>query len=109
LSTGFNGHPFNQSAFGADIPGCLEVERTGTYTFTWTSDDCSVLWIDGNLAVDKGGSHPPVTRAKDVTLTAGTHSFEVHFFEGFGRLRGVDLSLPRDVTYACGKDCEGKH
>ena len=108
-TTGLNWHPFNQGAFGADLSGCIEVKRTGMYNFTLTSDDGSMLWIDGNLVVDNGDPHPPNTMSGSTSLTAGVHSFEVQFFECCGGPSGVDLTLPQGVEYVCCKGCEDKH
>lgn len=108
-NTGFNWHPFNQDAFGANLSGCLEVRRTGTYTFTLNSDDGSELWIDGNLVVNNPDPHPPATATGSTLLTAGVHSFEVHFFECCSGPSGVDLTLPPGVEYVCCKGCEDKH
>jgi hypothetical protein len=98
--TGFNWHPFGLSTFGADIHGLLDVASTGSYAFSLTSDDGSLLFIDGKLVVDDGGAHPPITVSGTTSLTAGTHSFEVQFYEDLGGASGVDLHLPSGVTYA---------
>ena len=98
--TGFNWHPFGLGAFSADITGALAVESNGAYQFTLTSDDGSSLYIDGKLVVNNGGTHAPsgITSAP-VTLSAGSHSFEVNFFENGGGESGLDLALPAGVTY----------
>src|SRR5207248_708276 len=58
---------------------------------------------DGNLVVDNGGAHAVQAASGSATLVAGTHSFEVQFFEVFGGPSGVDLGLPEGVTYGdCG-------
>jgi hypothetical protein len=100
--TGYNWHPFGAPDFGADITGNLVVASAGTYTFSLNSDDGSLLFIDGNLVVDNGGAHAPQIASGNATLTAGTHTFEVQFFEDLGGPSGVDLILPAGVTYALG-------
>jgi hypothetical protein len=99
--TGYNWHPFGLSDFDADIRGCLKVDADGTYTFTLNSDDGSQLFIDGTLVVDDGGVHGPQVVSGSAGLTAGTHSFEVTFFECCGGPSGVDLKLPAGVSYTC--------
>jgi hypothetical protein len=99
--TGFNWHPFGLDQFGADITGSLSVAAAGTYTFSLTSDDGSLLFIDGSLVVDDGDAHPPTTVSASVALAAGVHSFEVQFFECCGGPSGVDLILPPGVSYQC--------
>jgi len=100
--TGYLWHPFGLTDFGADITGTLVVAADDTYTFSLDSDDGSVLLIDGALVVDDGGTHAPGGSSGSVLLTAGTHTFEVQFFECCGDPSGVDLTLPTGVTYATG-------
>jgi hypothetical protein len=99
-STGYNWHPFGLSAFGADINGALNVATTGSYTFSLNSDDGSLLFIDGILAINNGGPHGPNGVSNTVLLTAGQHPFEVQFYEDFGGQSGVDLILPNGVNYS---------
>jgi hypothetical protein len=99
---GYNWHPFGLFEFGADITGTLAVASAGTYSFTLNSDDGSLLFIDGSLIVDNGNPHAPDTASGSATLTAGTHTFEVQFFECCGGPSGVDLTLPSGVTYGPG-------
>jgi len=104
--TGYSWHPSGLTDFGADITGALCVAAAGTYSFALDSDDGSLLFIDGNLVVDNGGSHSPTTASGNATLTAGLHTFEVQFFECCGDPSGVDLILPDNVSYACpGNKC----
>lgn len=103
--TSFNWHPFNQSAFGAEISSVIKVAETASYTFALTSDDGSQLWIDGNLIVDNPNPHGPPTTASNTTqLTKGLHSLTVQFFECCSGPSGVDLQLPRGVAYV--EDCK---
>ncbi len=96
---GYTWHPFGLVDFGADITGSLNVAVDGNYLFTLNSDDGSLLLIDGNPAVDDGGPHIPRVVSDSVFLTAGVHPFEVQFFEDFSGPSGVDMILPRGVTY----------
>src|SRR5262247_3711883 len=54
-TTGFNWHPFGLGSFGADMTGFLHVAADDTYSFKLTSDDGSLLFIDGALVVNNGG------------------------------------------------------
>jgi hypothetical protein len=98
-NTGFNWHPFGLFNFGSDITGTLVVPALASYTFTLTSDDGSLLFIDGIQIIDNGGGHAPSGQSGTVLLTAGSHPFEIQFFEDFGGASGVDLTLPQEVTY----------
>jgi len=93
-------HPYGLSSFGADITGSLSVAANDNYLFTLDSDDGSLLFIDGNLVVDNGGEHGPNVAQNSWSLTAGSHSFEVQFFEDFGGPSGVDMLLPPGVEYS---------
>lgn len=53
----------------------------GTYDFILTSDDGVRLYIDGNLVLDKFVARPLTTDTIGVTLTAGTHSIIVEYFD----------------------------
>jgi hypothetical protein len=99
VNTGFNWHPFGLFEFGADITGSINVASGGTYTFGLDSDDGSQLYIDGVLIIDDGGAHPPQLVTANINLAAGTHSFEVQFFECCGGASAVNLNLPAGVTY----------
>src|SRR5262249_1367969 len=68
--------------------------------------DGSLLFIDGIQVVDNGGTHTPATATGDATLTAGSHCFEVQFFECCGDPSGVDLILPEGVIYGCPPACK---
>jgi hypothetical protein len=98
-ATSFNWHPFGLESFGARLTGSLGVASDGMHTFTLCSDDGSLLFIDGTLVIDNGGDHGPQCIEGSAALTAGTHSFEVQFFECCGGPSGVDLLLPEGVTY----------
>ena len=79
--------------FGLRFTGDITVEADGLYRFATNSDDGSRLSIDGQVVVNNDGLHPPVLQQGSISLTAGTHSVVVEFFERNG---GEVL----DVTYA---------
>ena len=95
----FNWHPYGLSAFGADATGTLDVAATGTYTFILHTDDGSQLFIDNELVVDNGGPHYQATVSGSVSLTQGSHAFEVQYFENGYDDSGLDLNLPPGVSY----------
>ena len=65
--------------------------NTGDYTFWTSSDDGSMLHIDGVLRVNNDGLHGMMTRSGTVTLTGGqTYTIEVTFFEHGGHA-GLDV------------------
>ena len=97
--------------FAVRFRGVLAVDTPGKYTFWLLSDDGSKLYIDDTLVIDNDGIHG-ITRNKgrkdllstpsvkaqvswhfeghsvdmgkrgSIELTAGTHSFEIQYFQG---------------------------
>ena len=94
--TGGNWHPFGLFDFGANVFGIFNVSANGVYSISLRSDDGSLLFIDGNPTpvVDNGGPHLDTTVTEDIALAAGSHFFEIQFFEDFGGESGLDLTLP---------------
>lgn len=67
--------------FGYDFSGLMEVGGDGIYEFTLTSDDGSVLFIDGNLVLSNDNAHDPVTKRGRAPLKAGVHSIRLLYFD----------------------------
>ncbi len=76
--------------FAARITGEFEVESDGAYTFGTNSDDGVRLRVNGADVIVDDSLHGPEDRFGTVNLTAGTHSFELVFFENTG---GAALEL----------------
>lgn len=70
--------------------GFVNVPADGRYDFHLTSDDGSMLWIDGEVCVDNDGVHSPRLVSGFRTLGEGLHTIEVAFFEHGG---GAELEL----------------
>jgi cbb3-type cytochrome oxidase cytochrome c subunit len=70
--------------FGFRFRGLIEIETPGLYRFMTTSDDGSMLYLDGALVVDNRGQHGMEERSGEVHLSAGRHAFELTYFEHFG-------------------------
>lgn len=70
--------------FGFRYFAQIEVPKTGSYQFFLTSDDGSQLLIDNKLIIDNDGLHDALTKNTSVNLTAGSHRFEVLFFQAAG-------------------------
>ena len=78
--------------FGIRFVGSFEVKNSGAYTFALSSDDGSVLWIDGEKRIDNDGSHGTVTKRATVQLEAGWHPIQVCFWQGAGPSH-LDLTI----------------
>jgi hypothetical protein len=101
--------------FGFKFEGYINIKRSGKYTFYTTSDDGSILYINGKKVVKNDGLHPATERSGSVRLSAGKHEIKVVYFEGKGdetlRVKyagpGVDKkSIPNSVL-STGKSSGG--
>jgi|GEM_PF-3540277 len=70
--------------FAARYEGQLVVEEGGRYTFNLSSDDGSMLFIDGVPVLDNDGLHGTRTRTVTLDLDEGAHDIEVRYFENGG-------------------------
>jgi hypothetical protein len=64
--------------------GALNVEQAGPHTFFLRSDDGSMLLVDGDTVIDNDGLHSASEKAGSVDLSAGSHTFEVGYFNAGG-------------------------
>jgi hypothetical protein len=64
--------------------GSFNFATAGDYTFTATADDGVRLYVDGNLLIDKFLDEPATTYTATATLTAGTHTVRVDYYENGG-------------------------
>jgi len=64
--------------------GKFRAATAGTYTFATTSDDGSVLYMDGTLVVNNNFSQGATTRSGSITLETGLHDIVIGYFQGGG-------------------------
>ncbi|MDR2849909.1 MAG: hypothetical protein LBW77_05125 [Verrucomicrobiota bacterium] len=64
--------------------GKIRIASPGPYTFTTTSDDNSMLFIDGAPVVDNNGSHGYISKSGALPLTAGLHDIVILYAQGGG-------------------------
>lgn len=76
--------PHPSGNWGVRFSGFIEIPTDGQYRFWTRSDDGSQLLIDGSSVVKNDGVHPSLEKSGTVTLKAGSHAFEVVFFQGGG-------------------------
>jgi hypothetical protein len=74
--------PLGYLNFVAKITDTFFAPVAGSYSFGTFSDDGSALYIDGNLVVNNGGEHGPISAFSSVYLTAGAHALYVDYYEG---------------------------
>ncbi len=94
--------------FGMQFTGFIRVPADGIYKFYLTSDDGSLLYIDGKKIIDNDGTHGAREKTGLVPLAAGLHAFKVEYFQ---TVTGLDLTvtwegphfdketIPEDVLY----------
>jgi hypothetical protein len=68
----------------ARYEGRIFLPESGVYTFGTSSDDGSLLYVDGQLVVNSDGLHGATLRVGTATLTAGYHQLDVRMFENGG-------------------------
>lgn len=76
------GGPVDQ--FASRHKGEIFIPEAGDWTFSTTSNDGSVLLIDGNQIVNNDGQHGLQTVSATIGLTAGYHDIEIRHFENVG-------------------------
>lgn len=72
------------AAFGLHFDGYLRVPTDGVYRFALTSDDGSVLEIDGKVVIDRDGPRSPGESTGNIALAAGLHPVSLRYFQGGG-------------------------
>lgn len=72
-----------QDNFSARWEGKFQFE-SGNYTFTVVADDGVRLWVDGQPIVDQWNDQPASTFTKTISLSAGTHTVKMEYYENGG-------------------------
>ena len=75
--------------FALKYDGYIKIPNDGLYTFYTTSDDGSVIFIDGKIIVNNDGRHAPIEKSGMAELKAGYHKIELWYFQSGG---GMELS-----------------
>jgi autotransporter-associated beta strand protein len=73
--------------YGVIWRGKIRITAAGPYTFSTTSDDHSMLFIDGLPVVDNNGNHSYVTKSGTVALDPGLHDIVILYAQitgGYG-------------------------
>ncbi len=69
--------------FGLRAVGRIAIPSSGNWTFGLGSDQSAQLFINGNLVVNDDSGHSYRWRSGSIELAAGTHDFEVRYWEGW--------------------------
>ena len=69
---------------GLTYKGYINVPEDGIYSFYLSSDDGSMLYIDGKQVIDNDGLHAPGEVTGQAALKQGYHPIEVQYFDHGG-------------------------
>ena len=64
--------------------GFLPIVKAGKYSFRLSSDDGSMLYLDGKKLIDNDGVHPNTAKEASIELKPGMHPIRVNWFEKGG-------------------------
>jgi len=93
--------PFNSGVTNMEsyCSGILNVTNAGTYTFNTSTDDGSMLWVDGTLVVNNNFSQGVTTRSGSITLGTGAHTLVTAYYQGIGGYgMNAQISGPGNVV-----------
>lgn len=80
---------------GRHYTGYIDVPADEVYVFGLTSDDGSMLYIDGKPVVDNDGLHSSTLKTGSAPLAKGKHSITIDWYNATG---GADLELKWGVA-----------
>lgn len=69
--------------YGFDFDTYVDIPESGAYKMILTSDDGSVLYLDGKLLIDNDGSHGELAVTRCVGLEKGLHHLQVKYLENY--------------------------
>ena len=98
--------PYNSGGanFEGYYSGMLNIGTAGTYTFNTSSDDGSVLFVDGTMVVNNNYFQGVTTRSGSIALTAGMHNIAIGYYQGGGgygmtaQISGANNTTMVDLT-----------
>lgn len=84
--------------------GKIVVSVSNYYQFDLTSDDGSMLYLDGSLLIDNDGNHAATTKSGTKLLRQGVHDIRLDYMQGPGGGEALSLSaggslIPAEVFY----------
>lgn len=73
--------------------GQIVVQDSGYYKFDLTSDDASLLYINGSLLIDNDNNHGPTLVSKIKLLERGIYSFRLDYAQAGGGSQALILKV----------------
>lgn len=83
---------------GLKTRGYIYVPDDDVYTFFLTSDDGSILKINGQTVVDNDGPHAPREVIGQKALKKGCHAIEISYFDHNGGTLSMEVRNSKGVT-----------
>jgi fibro-slime domain-containing protein len=82
----------------AIFSGSFNLNSAQTIDFSLGADDDALLFVDGHAAVILGGIHGETIADNDVSLSSGSHTFELFYADRQQTGAALDFSIPNDVV-----------
>jgi hypothetical protein len=82
--------------FGIELSGFVQIPEDDVYRLVVVSDDGSMLYVDGELAVDNDGDHPRQAMSRLLRLEKGLHALRLEYFQGKSGL-ALELLMGSDA------------
>jgi hypothetical protein len=82
FSGGFPGALKQDEWFAIRYEGALVIESAGLIGFELTSDDGSILYLDGKKIIENDGLHVATAKTVTVDVAAGPHRLRLDYFQG---------------------------
>ena len=94
VSNGNNANGFRTAIFS----GTFDLASAQSVNFMIGSDDDAFLFVDGTARVQNGGIHGITTQSNNVSLTAGSHTFQLFYADRQQQNAELTFSLPSNIT-----------
>lgn len=105
---GLEGLYLPDELFALRFTGKIKIEKQGKYTFWTSTNDGSLLYINGRLVVSNDGLHGPQERSGSIFLSPGKHDIRLDYFQAGGGLflkvwyqppDGNRMEIPAEVLF----------
>lgn len=90
------------TAFSVRWTRSVTFSSSGTYRFTYSSDDGIRLYIDGVKVLDRWFDQAPSIQTVDLPVTSGTHALRVEYYQNAG---GDSVALDWSLLASSGGAC----
>jgi hexosaminidase len=85
----------NSGSFGFIFSGLLSIQQEGLYHFHLSSDDGSMMYLNGEEFINNDGLHSNQTVTEPAALKKGLYNVRIYFIEGGGGYNlGLKVNLP---------------